>query len=171
MKNGIILPCLILLVNSEEIMKTTINKKVYDTEKAKEIGKQTVGYFGDTFGFEEVLYQKSTKEFFLFATGGSDSQYPEACILPMTNEASDEWLKRVCGADYAAQVMATAKTKKATAKKTGTTKTKVATEAKASTAKATATAKASKKTATTKAPAKKSAKSSTRKTSKANTTK
>ena len=87
-------------------MKQKIGRKTYDTEKAKEVGKQSIGYFGDSYGFEETLYRNENKEFFLACVGGDNSQYPVDVIVPMNDEDTKEWLIRVCGLDYAEQIFA-----------------------------------------------------------------
>ncbi len=160
-------------------MKQKIGRKVYDTENAKEVGKQSIGYFGDSYGFEEVLYRKDDKEFFLFCVGGENSQYPNDIIVPMNEADTKEWLVRVCGADYAEQIFAeepkkavakaapaktaaakTTAAKKPVAKKASTAS-KTTTTTKTATAKATATKTASAKTTVTKATPKTAAAKST----------
>lgn len=86
-------------------MKAKIGQKVYDTSKATEVGSASEGYFGDPRGFEEKLYLKDSKEFFLHVIGGSESQYAEEKIIPLNIEDSASWLERVTGADYTASVM------------------------------------------------------------------
>lgn len=87
-------------------MKQKIGRKTYDTETAKEVGKQSIGYFGDSYGFEETLYRNENKEFFLACVGGDNSQYPVDVIVPMSDADTKEWLIRVCGADFAEQIFA-----------------------------------------------------------------
>lgn len=45
-------------------MKIKLGQKIYDTEKAVEVGRRTAGYFGDTTDFEEILFFKGQKVFF-----------------------------------------------------------------------------------------------------------
>lgn len=62
-------------------MKIKLGQKIYDTEKAVEVGRRTAGYFGDTSGFEEILFFKCQKVFFLFARGGGDSNMMRSSSL------------------------------------------------------------------------------------------
>lgn len=87
-------------------MKVKLGRKVYDTEKAMKVGRQTVGCFGDACGFEENLFLKGQKDFFLYAIGGSDSQYDGEKIIPLALSDAEEWLRRVTGAENAASVLA-----------------------------------------------------------------
>jgi hypothetical protein len=82
-------------------MKKKIKGRVYDTEKAREVGKHAVSYFGDSYGYEEIMFCKNPSEFFLFARGGKDSQYPEEEIIPLSLEEARNWLERITGHDYA----------------------------------------------------------------------
>ncbi len=86
-------------------MKIKLGQKIYDTEKAEEVGRRTAGYFGDTTGFEEILFLKGQKEFFLFARGGSESQYVAEQIIPMKLDEAKYWLESVAGLEYAASVL------------------------------------------------------------------
>ncbi|HWQ89651.1 MAG TPA: hypothetical protein VN374_06720, partial [Desulfitobacteriaceae bacterium] len=47
------------------------------------------------------MYRKSPLEFFLFARGGQDSQYPEEQIIPLSLEDARKWLERITGYSYA----------------------------------------------------------------------
>lgn len=86
-------------------MRSKIGRRVFDTETAQEIGKQTISYFGDSYGFEEVMYRKSEDVFFLWVNGGADSQYPEEQIIPLSLTDAKNWIERICGHDYAEQVV------------------------------------------------------------------
>ena len=97
-------------------MKAKIGQKVYDTSKAIEVGSSAEGYFGDPKGFEEKLYLKDSKEFFLHAIGGSESQYAKEQIIPLNIEDSASWLDRVAGSDYTASVLAALEEKPAVEK-------------------------------------------------------
>ena len=50
-------------------MKKIINNKVYDTNKATEVGSWESGRWGDFNHIAETLYQKRTGEFFLQREG------------------------------------------------------------------------------------------------------
>ena len=59
-------------------MKKIIAGKVYDTEKAKELGTYSNGGGWNDFNhYEETLYQKRTGEFFLFGKGNANTKYAE----------------------------------------------------------------------------------------------
>lgn len=94
-------------------MKEKIGEKIYDTEKATAVGHQSNGYYGDDAGFEETLYLKDKKEFFLYAVGGSESQYPAEKIFPLELADASEWLNRVTGEMHASAVLAGLDTKTA----------------------------------------------------------
>lgn len=86
-------------------MRVKIGTRVYDTETSTQLGKQNVGTFGDAEGFEEVLYRKTTGEHFLACSGGPESQYPEARLIPLSDEDAKEWAVRVLGEEEAEQVI------------------------------------------------------------------
>lgn len=73
-------------------MKKIICKKEYDTDTASLIRKNTYGYFGQTDGYEETLYQTESGNYFLYTNGGVDSKYPKEDIKRMSKEKADEWL-------------------------------------------------------------------------------
>lgn len=91
-------------------MKKIINGKVYDTEKAKELGTYSnAGGWRDFNHFEETLYQKRTGEFFLFGEGGPMTRYAEAegqnswsggrRIMPMSYDEARQWAEENLSAD------------------------------------------------------------------------
>ncbi|HHX38001.1 MAG TPA: hypothetical protein GX717_08480 [Clostridiaceae bacterium] len=158
-------------------MRKKIGRKIYDTEKSKEVGKQTVSYFGDSHGFEEIMFEKAKDDYFLLVKGGPASQYPEEDIIPLSLEDAKNWLERICGHEYANEVIPTTdetakpkKTSKAT-KSTKTTKTatKKTTKAKAKPAAKTAAKSAAKSTAKAETKGKAKAETNTKSDSKANT--
>ena len=86
-------------------MKKIINGRVYDTEKAKELGTYAnAGSWRDFSHLEETLYRKKTGEYFLFGEGGPATKYAEAegqnswtggCrIMPMTYDEAREWAEK-----------------------------------------------------------------------------
>ena len=103
-------------------MRVKIGRKIYDTEKSKEVGKQTIGNFGDSTGFEEIMFQKATQDFFLLVKGGPDSQYPEESIVPLNLTDAREWLGRVCGESYAMELIPSTEEKKPVPKTAAKTK-------------------------------------------------
>lgn len=72
-------------------MKKTICKKEYDTKTATLIKKYTYSYYGDSAGYEEVLYQTPDGLYFLFVRGGPDSPYPNENILRLAKSKVNEW--------------------------------------------------------------------------------
>ncbi len=91
-------------------MKKIINGKVYDTEKAKELGSYAnYGSWRDFNHFEEKLYKKKTGEFFLFGEGGPSTRYAERVgtnewsggerIMPMTYDEAKAWAEEHLDAD------------------------------------------------------------------------
>lgn len=95
-------------------MKKIINGKLYDTDKAKEMGCDGGGE--RTFQrWSETLYQKRTGEFFLFGEGGPASKYAEyvsgnnamsdgSKIIPLSVEAAREWAEHHLDADDYEQI-------------------------------------------------------------------
>ena len=91
-------------------MKKIINGKLYDTEKAKEVGSwSNGGSWRDFSHVEETLYRKKTGEFFLHGAGGPQTKYAESCgqnqwsggelITPLTYESAQEWAEEHLDAD------------------------------------------------------------------------
>ena len=91
-------------------MKKIINGKVYDTDKAKELGTYSnAGGWNDFNHYEETLYQKRTGEFFLFGEGGPMTRYAEAegqnswsggrRIMPMSYDEARQWAEENLSAD------------------------------------------------------------------------
>jgi len=60
-------------------MKKVIERKVYNTETAKEIASWSVGNMNDFNYCCEVLYQTSKGQFFIHGEGGAKSIYNEKC--------------------------------------------------------------------------------------------
>lgn len=73
-------------------MKKTICKKVYDTETSTLIKKTTYGYFGETDGYEESLYQTDGGLYFLYVNGGEQSKYTKEDIIRISAEKAKIWL-------------------------------------------------------------------------------
>lgn len=91
-------------------MKKVINRKLYDTETAKEIGCCDNDYpRNDFYFYEETLYQKRTGEFFLFGSGNAASKYSRSVgqnswcgderIIPMAYESARKWVEEHLDAD------------------------------------------------------------------------
>ena len=84
-------------------MKKIINGRKYDTDTAKEIDSYSNDRPRTDFRyFCETLYQKHTKEFFLYGHGGPMSKYAEHCgqgwtggesILPLSLDEAKEWVE------------------------------------------------------------------------------
>jgi hypothetical protein len=73
-------------------MKKIICKKVYDTETAELVKKQTFGYFGDPAGYEETLYKTPEGYYFLYVNGGAESKYAKEDIKRVSAEKAKEML-------------------------------------------------------------------------------
>lgn len=74
-------------------MQKIICKKLYDTETANIVKKNTTGNFGDPCGYEETLYVTPDGFYFLYTNGGADSIYPTESIKRMSAKAVKEWLE------------------------------------------------------------------------------
>ena len=85
-------------------MRVKIGRRVYDTTTSTEVGKQSVGDFGQADGFEEIMYRKTTGEYFLTGSGGADSPYPELKVVPLSDADAQEWAQRVLGDEEAAKL-------------------------------------------------------------------
>lgn len=88
-------------------MKKIISGKVYDTDKARELGRD-----GGGEGFSswrEALYQKRTGEFFLHGEGGLMTKYAHSVsdntwtgsekIIPLSAGKAREWAEEHLGVD------------------------------------------------------------------------
>lgn len=75
-------------------MQKIICKKLYDTEKATLIKKVTHGWFGDSNGYEESLFQTEDGLFFLYVNGGANSKYPQENLIRMGAKKAKEWLAK-----------------------------------------------------------------------------
>lgn len=90
-------------------MKKIINKKIYDTDTAKEIANYSNGYsWGNYYHVHETLYRKKTGEFFLHGCGGAMTEYSNfkyGCwsggerIVPLTEQETKVWVTAFCDAD------------------------------------------------------------------------
>ena len=66
-------------------MKVKIKNKTYNTDTAKILKHTTYGNFGESFGYEENLFQTKKGDYFIHGLGGPDSKYPEETIIPITD--------------------------------------------------------------------------------------
>ena len=82
-------------------MKKIIDGRKYDTDTAKTIDSYS-NECTNSSNFCETLYQKHTKEFFLYGHGGPMSKYAEHCgqgwtggesILPLSLDEAKEWVE------------------------------------------------------------------------------
>lgn len=88
-------------------MKKIINNKVYDTDKARELGSDGGG--DGLSGWHEALYQKRTGEFFLYGVGGPATRYAVSIgqnqwsggekIIPLNMGAARKWAEEHLDAD------------------------------------------------------------------------
>jgi len=94
-------------------MKKIINKKLYDTETAQNIGADGNGYNANDFNCVcETLYRKRTGEYFLHGEGGARSRYASRegnmwgwgqQIIPLTYDEAQEWAEKHLTADEYAE--------------------------------------------------------------------
>ena len=93
-------------------MKKVINGKLYDTEKAKELGFDGGG---DGFSrWHEELYKKRTGEYFLYGEGGPMTKYAVSIsnnswsggekIIPLSADKAREWAEEHLDADEYAEI-------------------------------------------------------------------
>ena len=75
-------------------MQRIICNRVYDTQTSTIVKKVTFGWFGDTYGYEETLYQTEDGYFFLYTNGGEHSKYTCEKIKRMSAQKANEWLSQ-----------------------------------------------------------------------------
>ena len=90
-------------------MKKIINGKVYDTDKARELGTDSYSSPRDFNYWHEALYQKRTGEFFLYGEGGQMSRYARSIdqnswsggekIMPLSAANARKWAEDHLDAD------------------------------------------------------------------------
>ena len=90
-------------------MKKIIGGKRYDTDTAREMGRDWYSNRTDFSFWEETLYRKNTGEFFLHGEGGPMSRYAVSTgqnewsggekIMPLTTEAARAWAEKHLDAD------------------------------------------------------------------------
>lgn len=89
-------------------MRKIINGKLYDTDKAQELGSYHYLYPGDFDWTHEVLYRKRTGEFFTWGEGGPRSRYAVSedhgwsggqAITPISFEEAQAWAEEHLDAD------------------------------------------------------------------------
>ena len=74
-------------------MKETINKVVYDTDEAVELGFKYCEWFGAPEGYEERLFITNDGQYFIYGAGGPESKYAEPVIELLSDEQAEEWKK------------------------------------------------------------------------------
>jgi len=94
-------------------MKKIINRKLYDTDTAQEIGAWGNGYYGNDFNsMSETLYRKRTGEYFLHGSGGPRTQYATRegnmwgwgeQITPLSFDEARDWAEEHLTADEYAE--------------------------------------------------------------------
>lgn len=72
-------------------MQKIICKKVYDTECATVVKKNTYGTFGDPAGYEETLFVTPDGFYFLYTNGGEESKYAKEDIKRLSRAAAEKW--------------------------------------------------------------------------------
>ena len=73
-------------------MKKIICKKEYDTETATVVKKVTFGNYGESTGYEEVLFQTPEGLYFVYVNGGEDSIHPTEDISRISKANVEQWL-------------------------------------------------------------------------------
>lgn len=74
-------------------MQKKLCKVVYDTEISTVIKKVTHGNFGESSGYEEILYQTPSGLYFVYVNGGEDSPYTKEDIMRLSKEKAEAWLR------------------------------------------------------------------------------
>ena len=74
-------------------MQREICGRIYNTDTATLIARRQFGAFGESTGYEEILYQTPEGSYFLYGRGGEDSPYPEERITRMGAKKAEEWQK------------------------------------------------------------------------------
>ena len=72
-------------------MQKEICGKTYDTETATLIARRTFGSYGESTGYEEILYQTPEGNYFLYGKGGEDSPYAEEKLTRISAKRAEEW--------------------------------------------------------------------------------
>lgn len=72
-------------------MKKTINRKIFDTDNAVDLGCRYYGEFGTPEGYEERLFAKKDGQHFIYGVGGPYSKYAEPTIEVITEGQAEEW--------------------------------------------------------------------------------
>ncbi len=74
-------------------MKKIICKKEYDTETATIVKKVTFGNYGESTGYEEILFQTPDGLYFVYVNGGEDSIHPTEDISRISKAKAEQWLE------------------------------------------------------------------------------
>lgn len=74
-------------------MKKVIRKKEYDSETAIVVKKYTYGCYGESVGYEEILFQTEAGSYFIYTRGGDASAYPGEDIRSLAKANVKIWLK------------------------------------------------------------------------------
>jgi hypothetical protein len=75
-------------------MRKFIAGKLYDTDTAVIVKKDTYSFFGDPMGYEETLYVTPEGFYFLYVNGGAESIHPTEKITRVSKKAASEILDR-----------------------------------------------------------------------------
>ena len=73
-------------------MNKVICKVTYDTEVDTLVKKVTFGYYGDSAGYEEILFVTAKGNYYLYGNGGVDSKYATESITRMSKAKAEAWL-------------------------------------------------------------------------------
>ena len=90
-------------------MRSIINGKLFDTEKAEVIGNWSYGNWGDFRHFEETLYVTRKGMYVLYGSGGCMSQYSRQTgtnewsggseIRAISKSEAMDWAEEHCSTD------------------------------------------------------------------------
>ena len=72
-------------------MKKVINRKVFNTDTATELGYKYFGDFGSPFGYEERLFITKSGQHFIYGIGGYESVHCAPNIKLITPDEAKVW--------------------------------------------------------------------------------
>ncbi len=100
-------------------MNIKIDRKIYNTETALQVAETFQGAYGDSTGFQEILYKRGPGDYFLYGHGGEQSPYPQPALYILTIEDAKSWMTRIAGEAFTNTELGIVKgtTRKAAAKK------------------------------------------------------
>lgn len=67
-------------------------KKAPNLDTATEIRRVTKGYFGDPYGYEEILFRTRNNRYVLVQRGGHESPHQEEKVTQILKAEALEWM-------------------------------------------------------------------------------